>query len=433
MNKKTLQLFFLLSLFSTVGFGQSFYKARVDRFQLESIDSYRFRNEVYATSMIQSLDSIYSNNPRSFTAYQTSKGLVILTDCSLDTYFVESKKFNKQSNRFSFFNCDNYLFERDNTLNLVVGHGSASSPLDILQFDSFSGYWKPIATKNKPTLAALTNYIQTSAGIWALPQVYNNLSNTKDKISTGYFLDWESKEWRELELKYDPKYLSFFNQSDSSPSFETADYFITLLSTTSNRLSWNVINKVTGKIYRIETQKKAFLRSPIYEVADNTIFFQNIAGQLDSIVIEPSLASAIEIGQILSTNPTESSQASFNLMKEPEIIFSIGLGILILVGLSFIFYGSVNSTSKQPSKPINNIIWNYISRLQKHNGNTLSTKELDEILDVTELENIESQRIKRSRMINEINKKYLEMYGKDLINRLRISNDRRHINYLITS
>jgi hypothetical protein len=371
MNKKTLQIFFLLSLLSIVGFGQSFYKARVDRFQLESIDSYRLRNEVLANSVVQPFDSIYSNNPKSFTASQTSKGLVILTDCSLDTYFVESKKFNKQSNRFSFFKCDNYLFERDNTLNLVVGHGSASSPLDILQFDSFSGYWKPIATKNKPTLAALTNYIQTSAGIWALPQVYNNLSNTKDKLSTGYFLDWESKEWRELELKYDPKYLSFFNQSDSSPSFETADYFITLLSTTSNGLFWNVIDKKTGEIYRIETEKKALFRSTIYEVADNTIYFQNITGQLDSLVFDLSQAPAIEIGQILSPNPSESFQASFNLMKDPKIIFSIGLGILILAGLYFTFLGSGNSKQPQSSKPITNSIEFYIIRLQKQNGNKI--------------------------------------------------------------
>jgi hypothetical protein len=433
MNKKTLQLFLLLNLPSTVGFGQSFYQARIDRFQLESIDTYRYQNEVLTTSVIRPLDSIYSNNPRSFIAYQTTKGLVILSDCSLDTYFVESRNFNNQSNGFSSFNCDNYLFERDKTLNLVVGTGSTSSPLDILKLDSFSGSWKPIAIKNKPALTALTNYIQTSTGIWALPQVYNNLSNTKDKISTGYFLDWESKEWRELELKYDPKYLSFFNQSDSAPSFETADYFVTFLSFTSTGISWNVINKETGEIYRIETEKKALLRSPIYEVADNTIYFQNIAGQSDSLVIEPSMASAIEIGQILSPNPTESSQASFNLTKEPEIIFSIGLGILILVGLSFIFYGSVNSTSKQPSKPINNIIENYITRLQKQNGNTLSTKELDVILDVILLENIESQRIKRSRMINEINNKYQETYGKKLINRSRITNDRRFISYLITS
>jgi hypothetical protein len=433
MNKKTLQLYLILSLLSTVGNGQSFYKATIDRFQLESIDTFRYQNEVLTTSVILPLDSIYSNNPRSFTAYQTSKGLVILTDCSLDTYFVESKKFNQQSNRFSSFNCDNYLFERDNTLYLVVGTGSTSSPLKILQFDSFSSSWKPIATKNKPALTALTNYIQTSTGIWALPQVYNKLSNTKDKISAGYFLDWGSKEWRELELKYDPEYLSFFNQSDSAPSFETADYFVTFLSTTYNGLFWNLIDKETGEIYRIETEKKALLRSPIYEVADNTIYFQNIAGQLDSLVFEPSMASAIEIGQILSLNPTESSQASFNLTKEPEIIFSIGLGILILIGLSFIFYGSVNSRSEQPSKPVYNTLENYITQLQKQNGNTLSTKELDVILEVILLENIESQRIKRSRMINEINNKYQETYGKELINRSRITNDRRFISYLITS
>jgi hypothetical protein len=246
-------------------------------------------------------------------------------------------------------------------------------------------------------------------------------------------LDWESKEWRELELKYDPEYLSFFNQSDSAPSFETADYFVTFLSFTSTGISWNVINKETGEIYRIETPKKALLRSPIYEVAANTIYFQNIAGHLDSLVIDLSQSPAIEIGQILSPNPTESYQASFNLMKEPKIIFSIGLGILILVGLSFIFYGSVNSTSKQPRKPINDTFESYIFRLQKQNGNTLSTKELDEILDVTELENIESQRIKRSRMINEINKKYRETYGKEIINRSRITKDRRCISYLITS
>ena len=302
MRKKTLQLVMLLTFFTNFVNGQSFYKARVDRALLENSEKFKFSNNLLNNSVIEKLDSIYSNSARSYSAYTTSQGILILTDCSLDTYSIEGDNVSKQFNGFTPFNCNNYLFERNNRLNLVVGYGSTGESLSILQYDS--GSWIPLSTKNKPSSSTFYNYTQTSTGILALPVVFNNLTNTKEKISAGYFLDWEAKEWRELELAFNPQYVLYFNQSNSSPSFETEDFFLTFLSYSEDSQLWNVIEKETGKIYKAETQKNLLFSSPIHEINGNTIFFQNPVGNLDSLLFEPSLASAIEIGQFrIPTQP----------------------------------------------------------------------------------------------------------------------------------
>jgi len=432
MRKKTLLLVMLLTFLTTFVNGQSFYKARVDRALLENSDTYNFSNDFLNNSVIDKLDSIYSNSARSYSAYTTSQGILILTDCSLDTYTIEGENVSKQFNEFTPFNCNNYLFERDNKLNIVVGYGSSGETLAILQYEA--GSWIPLDTKNKPSSTTFYNYIQTTTGILALPVVFNNLTNTKEKASTGYFLDWETKEWRELELAFNPQYALYFNQSNSSPSFETEDFFLTFLSYTEYSQIWNVVEKETGKIYKAETQKNLLFSSPIHEIEGNTIFFQNPVGQLDSLLVEPSLASAIEIGQFRIPTLPAASKEALPLSKEPEILFSIGLLFLVLSGISIIGIKNKKSTKTTATKTIfSSTLGSYILLLQKENGKLLTTQELDQIIEVTKLENLESQRIKRSRLINDINKKYQETNGKDLINRSRISKDRRFIKYLITS
>jgi hypothetical protein len=269
-----------------------------------------------------------------------------------------------------------------------------------------------------------------------LPPLFTTISKRLPgywRFSAGYFLDWETKEWRELELELNPQYALYFNQSNSSPSFETEDFFFTFLSYTENSQIWNVVEKETGKIYKVENQKNLLFSSPIHEIEGNSIFFQNPVGKLDSLLIEPSLASAIEIGQLrIPTRPAASEEA-LSLSKEPEILFSIGLLFLVLSGISIIGIKNKNFTKTTTTKTIvSSTLGNYIFLLQKENGKLLTTQELDQIIEVTKLENLESQRIKRSRLIFDINKKYQETHGKDLIHRSRISKDRRFIKYLIT-
>jgi hypothetical protein len=60
-----------------------------------------------------------------------------------------------------------------------------------------------------------------------------------------------------------------------------------------------------------------------------------------------------------------------------------------------------------------------------YSGKMLNTETLDKILAIDELENFDSKRLKRSRMVTEINKKYKQIHNKDLIKRSKNPDDRR--------
>jgi hypothetical protein len=64
-------------------------------------------------------------------------------------------------------------------------------------------------------------------------------------------------------------------------------------------------------------------------------------------------------------------------------------------------------------------------------GQLLSTETLDQLLGIGDLLNFDSRRMKRARLINEINLQYLAQQGKELIVREKKSEDKRYVYYKI--
>lgn len=61
----------------------------------------------------------------------------------------------------------------------------------------------------------------------------------------------------------------------------------------------------------------------------------------------------------------------------------------------------------------------------------LSNQELDEVLEIDDDINTDSKRVKRSRIIQEVNSEYQLMAGKELITRQRDPKDKRYMLYRI--
>ena len=70
-------------------------------------------------------------------------------------------------------------------------------------------------------------------------------------------------------------------------------------------------------------------------------------------------------------------------------------------------------------------------KLKPFFGNTLSSDQLDDILGINSQLNYDSSRAKRSKIIRDLNKESKELYGKELISRVRNEEDSRFINYEI--
>ncbi|MFM7630060.1 MAG: hypothetical protein ACKO44_11125, partial [Algoriphagus sp.] len=64
-------------------------------------------------------------------------------------------------------------------------------------------------------------------------------------------------------------------------------------------------------------------------------------------------------------------------------------------------------------------------------GQLLTTETLDHLLGIDANMNFDSRRMKRARLINEINKLYLAQVGKELVQRDKKPEDRRFVYYKI--
>ena len=79
----------------------------------------------------------------------------------------------------------------------------------------------------------------------------------------------------------------------------------------------------------------------------------------------------------------------------------------------------------QPKKP------DPLRLLLPYSGQFLTTETLDELLGVDNQTNFDSRRMKRARLINEINEQYLAQKGKELILREKKEEDKRYVYYKI--
>ncbi len=66
-----------------------------------------------------------------------------------------------------------------------------------------------------------------------------------------------------------------------------------------------------------------------------------------------------------------------------------------------------------------------------YSGQFLTTETLDQLLGIDSQTNFDSRRMKRARLINDINEQYLAQAGKELIVREKKEEDKRYVYYKI--
>ena len=72
-----------------------------------------------------------------------------------------------------------------------------------------------------------------------------------------------------------------------------------------------------------------------------------------------------------------------------------------------------------------------IELLLPFSGQLLTTETLDQLLGIDSQANFDSRRMKRARLINDINEKYFAQEGKELIVRDKKPEDKRYVYYKI--
>ncbi|MCM0042311.1 MAG: hypothetical protein NBV61_06050 [Algoriphagus sp.] len=375
-------------------------------------------------AVLDSLDKIYKKFPYNYIIYELDERLFIQVRCTFDLYEIqEGKLVNKYIYSNRGYTCGTNTFVRDNTHYMLGGHGFWTNHLDLLSFDELHGSWELVVTKNQPPNYFSGRVYQNSKGIYSLfGEQFNQRDGLDLKNSQGYFLDWKTKEWKEIEIQIEGLDLKDLIEKGGLYFIQTEDYAFWASTTVLNNIGWNLIEKETGKIFYFDSKNIDMGIGPYLEIVGNVLRYTAPSGELKSLDLDQIRKQSKEVGYIR--------------VKEGDAIEASStwgyLLFFLLVGVGWVVVRQVLPKmkkelvpTKEPKKP------QPLEILLPYSGQSLSTEVLDQLLGIDSQANFDSRRMKRARMVRDINDQYLAQKGKELIVREKREQDKRYVFYKI--
>ena len=424
-------LFFVLIFFNlnSTLLASEFYWMRTFSNDWRKSEKVDFLNGRLKREVLDSLETIYSNTPQDpYFFFYKGDELMSYVSCGLDLYSINETSLDLKylySNRG--YTCGTTPFVRDSTMYLIGGYGFWTTHIDLLKFDELNGSWELIKTTNQPEDYYSSGVFQNSKGIFSLLGYYRNerTGGTVETESNGYFLDWETKEWKRIEMQIEG--VNNAELEDKLGFIQTEDYLFMMSGLQIENLGWNIINKESGKIYHYDDLRNTdMFQSPYLEVIGNTLNYQSLDGTQKSLDLEYLLSQSKEVGfiKVLEKGLLD----TFSLKSNSFISISI-FTLLGIVILSFLW---VKNGKKQPVKTLTfDEMEKLIESFKPYSGQLLDSEKIDSLLEIEPKGNPDLNRVKRSRMIIRVNKYYTSQKGKELIVREKDSKDKRFVYYKV--
>jgi hypothetical protein len=430
LTRRTRYLIILLFFIASTSKGQEYYFFRTDPINYYGINGFDFLPKDLNLDFLDSLNKVYNDRGKSYYIIKSQNGYKLHVRCTFDVFLISE---NRIENLYKFDNngyiCNARLFEKNGRLYSLGGYGFWNYHQDLLVLDEDIGSWEFIPTINQPlnykgSAAQLNSGSLVIFGSYFNPRTY--LNEVEDH---GWFLDWTTKKWNQIKIRIDGVNPSDFRKMDRSGHLELKDYY--LFGTDVADISKSglyFIDKLSLEIFFLQTVYADFFTSQYIQVIDNTLYFQNLGGVQQTLDIAALQKNASKVGHIEILKDTG---GFFNLGKIPVLLLTIFF-ILIL----FFFLSKILKKKKPGKEPPHDVIEisvikGIISKLESVSGQTLDIADLDKILGIHNIPNLDNRRVRRSRMVMDINTNYRFSKGKDLIRRVKKSDDKRYTYYTI--
>ena len=158
------------------------------------------------------------------------------------------------------------------------------------------------------------------------------------------------------------------------------------------------------------------------EIVGNVLTYPAPSGEQKTLDLDEIRKKSKEVGFV-----RVKEAASFGM----NYTWAYGL-FFVVVAVGFLLVKKIlpkkkiEETEVQPSKRLEPI-----ELLLPFSGQLLTTETLDQLLGIDSQANFDSRRMKRARLINDINEKYFAQEGKELIVRDKKPEDKRYVYYKI--
>jgi hypothetical protein len=375
-------------------------------------------------AVLDSLDKIYEKSPHQYLIYELGAKLYVQVACTFDLYEVNGDKL---VNKYVYFNrgysCASNSFVRDNTHFMLGGHGFWQNHMDLLSFDELHGSWELQLTKNQPDNYFSNFVYQNSKGVYSLfGNNFNQRYGIDSKNLQGYFLDWKTKAWQEIELVIDGLVLEELVEKGGLYFIQTQDYAFWATTNGLKNIGWNLIEKETGKIFYYESKNVDMGLSPYLEIKGNVLSYPSPSGELKTLDLAQIRQKSTEVGYVR----VKEAAAMGIPPTWGYVLFFVVVAVGWVVVKKTLPKKKIEEPEEQPSKRLEPI-----QLLLPYSGQLLTTETLDQLLGIDSQANFDSRRMKRARMINDINEHYLAQTGKELIVREKKAEDKRYVFYKI--
>ncbi len=375
-------------------------------------------------SILDSLDKIYEKSPHQYIVYELGEKRYVQVRCTFDLYEIQGEQI---VNKYLYFNrgytCGGNSFVRDSTHYMLGGHGFWTHHIDLLAFDELHGSWELVTTKGQPTDYFSSLVFQNSKGVFALfGEEFNQRKGLDVKNQQGYFLDWKTKEWKELEVQIEGLDLMDLIQKGGLYFIQTQDYAFWASTNGLRNIGWNLIEKETGKIFFFDAKNIDMGIGAYLEVVGNVLTYPAPSGQLKTLDLDEIRKKSTEVGSI---RVKETASFGVNYTWGYLLFFT-----LVAFGWVIVKKGLPKKKIEADQAPLPTKR-RPLELLLPYSGQLLSTEALDKLLGIDSQANFDSRRMKRARLINDLNEQYLAQEGKELIVREKKGEDKRYVYYKI--
>jgi hypothetical protein len=295
--------------------------------------------------------------------------------------------------------------------------------MDLLTFDELHGSWELQITKNQPDDYFSQFVYQNSKGVFSLfGTTFNQRYGIDSKNLQGYFLDWKTKTWQEIEVVIEGLSLEELAEKGGLYFVQTQDYAFWASTSGLKNIGWNLIEKETGKIFYYESKNVDMGLSPFLEIKGNVLHYIMPSGELKVLDLAQIRQKSTEVGYV-----KVKEAAAFGISSSwAYILFFVVVAIGWLIVKKILPKKKMENPEEKPSQRLEPI-----QLLLPYSGQLLTTETLDQLLGIDTQANFDSRRMKRARLINDINEQYLAQAGKELIVRDKKPEDKRYVFYKI--
>ena len=300
--------------------------------------------------------------------------------------------------------------------------GFWTSQSGLYVFDNKMGSWDLLEAKNSPS-----DYVSSGdfkIGKDTIVSLYGKKVHLGEEshggMMEGYGLNLNNHTWFKVSSEIDLKAKINSLVGGVVFDFEKSVYII----------------KESTSLFIDKATKKVYYKAIEYIEDDKIEFCYNdcmtaiiIHGGLTKVLVPEIDKEAKFLGQI-SFQEIEESPADFSDINIADFSWMWGGAVLLVLGFVLGLFLMTNKKLKKRTKETN-LHSELIKKLVQSVEMLLSNQELDEVLEIDDDINTDSKRVKRSRIIQEVNSEYQLMAGKELITRQRDPKDKRYMLYRI--